>query len=191
MPNCSRFEKSQKKILVFVAKKLIEDGEFDYENPYDGSGDGLGELSSVLKYFGDSSVSDQDLEFFAKFIELNLNHLTSEESEKMYYENLIIPTCSTFEIQYELDVRLNKTEEYSDTWDSYDKNWVWDSVHQALSDGNWDYYSGTLLSEDIYDSETDGFEIKQVSEKIQERINSLDKKTLLEIKKLIDKKLKS
>lgn len=195
MPNCSNFENANDKVLVFISKKLIED-DFNYENPYEG---GLGSknpyhlLESVLKFFGESSVSDTDVEFFSKFIEYNLSYLTSEDPEKSYYDKLIIPQCDTFKFHYTLDTRIYQTEKYEDTWHSYDKSWVEDGVFSALRNGSWDYFEGKLIDEDVYDSESDNFEMKNVfkSSNVREQINSLDKTTLLEIRKLIDKKLRS
>ena len=66
----SQFSRLPKKQLVRIAEKLIDD-DFDTGNPYATDYDSnYKTLASIGKFFN-MSISDEDVQFFAKFIEIN------------------------------------------------------------------------------------------------------------------------
>jgi hypothetical protein len=93
-------------------------------------------------------------------------------------------------------------------FDSYDEKWVKDSAQQQRSDGNWDMWNGRDRRKTDYenyeesDYELEGvYEVnkkpvqesllsKLIIENTSEVVNSLDKKTLLELRRIIDSKLR-
>jgi hypothetical protein len=94
-------------------------------------------------------------------------------------------------------------------FDSYDEEWVKDSATQQLNDGNWNMWEGRERRDTEYEnfeesdySFGDVYEVnenkpqnesllgKLVVENTQDIVKSLDKKTLLELRRIIDSKLR-
>ena len=92
-------------------------------------------------------------------------------------------------------------------FDSYDEEWVKDSAQQKNSDGNWNMWEGSERRDTEYEnfeesdySFGDVYEIddtknesvlgRLVIENTSEVVNSLDRKTLLELRRIIDSKLR-
>lgn len=186
---CSTFEKFNKKILVRISKEIINKG-FDYNLPYNDIDDNITYLNGVTMYYGEGAQSI-DVEFFSKFILENKNNL---EQDKTNLDDIVIPTCKKYKFRYSVFETVKQRSDYTETWDCYEKFWVLDSVNSANNDGSWDYWEGNLIDTENIDSEFDdiGFnqKVQEINE-ISENLNKLNKTALLEIKKLIDKKLKS
>jgi hypothetical protein len=94
-------------------------------------------------------------------------------------------------------------------FDSYDEEWVKDSAQQQNSDGNWNMWDGSERRDSEYEnfeesdySFGDVYEVNEnklqnesvlgrlVVENTQDIVKSLDKKTLLELRRIIDSKLR-
>jgi hypothetical protein len=200
----SEFSKLPKKRLVMICEKLIDD-EFEvniHKSPYYFNYN-IKILEDVSKYFS-ISVSDIDLEFIYKFL-LDNDELLSEifDTKNMSLsENLIIPTPKEFSVDYQSSGRCRFTEYYKETWSSYDKDWVIDSMNSEREDGNWDLYNGMNQDTEYEDFEVYDFEFGDVEEirpknkmteskieKGETPIDSMDKKTLLKLRGLIDYRL--
>ena len=215
MVNQSEFSKLNKKQLFFIAKKLIEE-DFPTDNPYNDYPESYNALENIAKYFN-MVVSDEDVQFFVKFIDINddiLTYLIDNPNDKSLIEKLKIPVAKTYDLHYTMWGSCTYTEHLAQKFDSYDKNWVKDSADQQREDGNWDYYNGRKLRDTEYDNfeESDHsydevYEVnddktintnfvsdsildKLVIENTEDVINSLDKKTLIELRRIIDSKLK-
>jgi len=200
MANQSYFSKLPKKQLVLISEQLI-DKNFDTgvynSSSYDKS---YTTLENVAGYFS-LNVSDEDVEFFGKFIDINDGILSRifETKDKSLYDQLIIPVAKEYKVEYSVWGSCTYVEYYETTWSSYDKDWVTDSMRHARDDGNWDLYYGkevdtTYDNNEMSDYEFDEVtEVDEVNESIKKNtiIESLDKKTLLELRGLIDKKLRS
>ena len=215
MVNQSEFSKLNKKQLFFIAKKLIEE-DFPTDNPYNDYPESYNALENIAKYFN-MVVSDEDVQFFVKFIDINddiLTYLIDNPNDKSLIEKLKIPVAKTYDLHYTMWGSCTYTEYLAQKFDSYDKNWVKDSADQQREDGNWDYYNGRKLRDTEYDNfeESDHsydevYEVnddktintnfvsdsildKLVIENTEDVINSLDKKTLIELRRIIDSKLR-
>ena len=71
MAEQSQFSKLPKKQLALIAEKLIDE-DFPIGNPYDYDfSDAYNTLETIGKYFSISAVHE-DVEFFSKFLEMNL-----------------------------------------------------------------------------------------------------------------------
>jgi hypothetical protein len=200
MANQSYFSKLPKKQLVLISEQLI-DKNFDTgvynSSSYDKS---YTTLENVAGYFS-LNVSDEDVEFFGKFIDINDGILSRifETKDKSLYDQLIIPVAKEYKVEYSVWGSCTYVEYYETTWSSYDKDWVTDSMRHARDDGNWDIHYGkqvdtTYDNWEMNDYEFDEVtEVDEVNESIKKNtiIESLDKKTLLELRGLIDKKLRS
>jgi hypothetical protein len=216
MAEQSQFSRLPKKQLVFIAEKLV-DADFPIGNPYISSFDSSYEtLQQVSKYFSIESTHE-DIEFFAKFLEINgdiIAELFANNKEQMnnreLIEQLVIPVAKSYNLDYDIKGTCSYTEYLTQEFDCYDSDWVVESAEQQRQDGNWDMWGGgTERSRTDYDDyEPDDFEYvdvyevesdepqkesilhRLVIENTSDVVNSLDKKTLLELRWIIDSKLR-
>jgi hypothetical protein len=213
----SQFSKLPKKQLVFIAEKLVDE-DFPIGNPYDSDFDGAEKiLTEVANYFS-LAVTQEDVEFFSKFLEVNENiiaELFANNREQMrnssLIEQLVIPVAKTYDLHYTTWGSCSYTEYKASYFDSYDKDWVTDSASQQRNDGNWDMWDGR----DVRDTEYENFEEsdstynhvynvddkqettysesildKLVIENTKDVVNSLDRNTLIKLKSIIESRLR-
>jgi len=210
----SQFSKLPKKQLAFIAEKLVDE-DFPIGNPYTDDFDNADNiLREVSKYFSVES-SHEDVEFFAKFLEINdelIADLFANNREQMnnreLIEQLVIPVAKSYNLDYSSWGSCTYTNYMVQEFDSYDKGWVKDSAQQRTNDGSWSMWEGQETSPTEYDNfeESDYdfdrvYEVndepvqesllkKLVLENTQDVVKSLDKKTLLELRRIIDSKLR-
>ena len=211
MADQSNFSRFPKKQLVFISSKIIDDGfdwqslNHDYINEYDECEKILENTSS---YFNESVV-EEDVQFFAKFLEINDDLLSEifENNDKTLTEQLIIPEAKDYLVEYTVNGSCTFEEEYKTKFSSYDENWVKDSLELQRNNGNWDFYSGELNDTQYDNWEMNDWNIENVkpmSNEVQESRNprkllenteklipKLDKNTLISLKFLIDKQLRN
>ena len=211
MADQSVFSRLSKKQLLFICERLIDEG-FDAVYPYDNYDDSYNALEGIGKYFN-VSISDEDVQFFGKLLSDNDNLIAdifanqgANRNNKELIERLEIPVAKDYELEYTVDGTVNYTEWYTYKVSAYDKLWVDDSVRQLYNDGNFDLYEGHLDDTQYDNYEMNDWEFKGVSEvepKIQESLlsnlvientqdalNSLDKKTLIKLKSIIESRLR-
>ena len=210
MADQSNFSRFPKKQLVFIASKIVDDGfdwqslDNDYEIEYE---DCEKILENASSYFNESVV-EEDVQFFAKFLEVNDDLLSKifENNDKTLIEQLIIPQANDYLIEYTVNGTCTFEEEYESTFSSYDEKWVIGSLEVQRNDGNWDFYSGRLTDTTYDNWEMNDWNVEKVkpmSNEIQESRNprkllenteklipKLDKETLISLKFLIDKQLR-
>jgi hypothetical protein len=208
----SQFSKLPKKQLFRIAEKLIDE-DFDTGNPYATDYDSNYKiLESIGKYFN-MNVVDEDVQFFAKFLDINDGIISKimEKSDILSYEDLIIPTAKSYRLFYETWGTCSYIDYLRADFDSYDKDWVEDSAKQQSEDGNWDIWDGTNYRDTTYENfEVSDYEFTRVSEindnptvttesslnrlvleNTSKVVSSLDKKTLLKLKQIIESRLRS
>jgi len=210
MAEQSQFSRLPKKQLVLIAEKLLDEG-FPQGNPYDDYDFNTyyEDLSRVGKYFN-VTATHEDVEFFAKFLEMNDDVLAElfGGGDKSLYDKLIIPEAQTYELRYSVWGTCTYDDYMSQNFDSYDMDWVEDSAQQQRNDGSWDLYNGIHVRDTTYDNfdESDHSfdEVRPVSENVKESllsrlvventsevVSSLDRQTLLKLKSIIDSRLRS
>jgi hypothetical protein len=212
----SQFSRLPKKQLVLIAEKLVDES-FPSGNPYDDREyeEHYNNLESIGKYFN-INVNDEDVQFFAKFLEINDDLIadifannSQEINNKELIEQLVIPVAKTYNLDYSTWGTCTYEEYLTQSFDSYDEDWVIDSANQQREDGNWDLYDGRSRSETTYDNfdasdhsfdrvyEVNDNKIKEslldrlVLENTSEVVSSLDKQTLLKLKRIIESRLRS
>jgi hypothetical protein len=211
----SQFSRLPKKQLILLAEKLVDES-FPSGNPYDGDyEEHYKNLESIGKYFN-INVNDEDVQFFAKFLEINDNLIadifannSQEITNKELIEQLEIPVAKTYNLDYSTWGTCTYEEYLAQSFDSYDEDWVIDSANQQREDGNWDLYDGRTTRETTYDNfeesdhsfdrvyEVNDNKIKEslldrlVLENTSEVVSSLDKQTLLKLKQIIESRLRS
>lgn len=200
MATQSYFSTIPKKHLVLISQQLIDKNfdtgiydSYEYDKNY-------ALLVDIAKYFS-MSVSDEDIQFFGKFIYINHNILLKifETNDKSLYDQLVIPVAKDYKAEYSIWGSCTYIEYYVTTWTSYNEDWVQESMRQAREDGSWDITDGRLIDTTYDNYEMNDYEFDEVTEvnevnesiKRNRIIESLDKKTLLELRGLIDDKLRS
>jgi hypothetical protein len=209
MAEQSSFSKYPKKQLYFISTKLIDDGfEWDNIDYYSSFDDNYEKLKIISRYFDDSNLQEQDVQFFIKFIEENIELIQqiSSNSDRELIDKLIIPQANDYLIEYTLEGSCTFIEYYNQKFSSYDRHWVRDAINIHYNDGNFDWYDGTLLNTQYDNFEFNNWEIENVKEisGVQESRNrkrllenteklipKLDEKTLVTLKYLIDKQLRN
>jgi hypothetical protein len=211
----SQFSKLSKKQLVSISVKLI-DQDFPIGNPYESDyDDAYNILEEVSRYYS-IEVTNEDVEFFSKFLEINdeiIADLFANNKEQMknreLIEQLVIPVAKSYNMDYSSWGSCNYTNNMTQEFDSYDEEWVKDSATQQLNDGNWNMWDGQERSSTEYDDfqesdyrfddvyEVDESKIKNESvldrlviENTSDVIDSLDKKTLIKLKSIIESRLR-
>ena len=215
----SQFSRLPKKQLLFISEKLI-DNDFPIGDPYEDNFDTVfGTLQEVSRYFSIESTHE-DIEFFAKFLEINeklIAKLFANNGEQMKNKKLIeqleIPVAKSYDLNYSVWGSCSYTDYKVQEFDSYDEEWVKNSANQQREDGNWNIWDGRDRRETEYEnyeendhSYEDVYEVKDkkpiqvyqkesmldklVIENTKDVVNSLDKKTLLELRRIIDSKLR-
>jgi len=211
----SQFSKLPKKQLVFICEKLVDE-DFPIGNPYESDfDDAFNILEEVSKYFG-ISATHEDVEFFAKLLQINddlIADLFANNKEEMknreLFEQLVIPVAKSYNLNYSSWGSCSFTNYMVQEFDSYDEEWVKDSAHQQNNDGNWNMWEGSERRDTEYEnfeesdySFGDVYEVNEsntrnesvlnrlVIENTSEVVNSLDRKTLLELRRIIDSKLR-
>jgi hypothetical protein len=204
----SQFSRLPKRQLVLIAEKLVDES-FPSGNPYDDYEEHYKNLVSIGKYFN-INVNDEDVQFFAKFLEINDELLSNIfDGDKSLIENIVIPVAKTYDLRYSVWGTCTYDEYLGQYFDAYDEDWVIDSAKQQREDGNWDLYDGRNIRETTYDNfdesdysfddvyEVNDDKIKEslldrlVLENTSEVVSSLDKQTLLKLKQIIESRLRS
>jgi hypothetical protein len=211
MADQSQFSRISKKQLLFICERLLDEG-FDASYIYDNYDDSYKALEDIGKYFN-VSISDEDVQFFGKLLSDNDNLIADifanqgeNKNNKELIERLEIPVAKDYELEYTVDGTVNYTEWYTYKVSSYDKSWVDESIRQQYNDGNFDLYEGHLDDTQYDNYEMNDWEFKGVSEvdpKVQESLlsklvientqdalHSLDKKTLIKLKSIIESRLR-
>jgi hypothetical protein len=213
MAEQSQFSKLPKKQLVFICEKLVDE-DFPIGNPYESDFDNaFNILQEVSKYFS-LTATHEDVEFFAKLLQINddlIADLFANNKEEIknreLFEQLVIPIAKSYNMNYSSWGSCSFTNYMVQEFDSYDEEWVKDSAQQKNSDGNWNMWEGSERRDTEYEnfeesdySFGDVYEIddtknesvlgRLVIENTSEVVNSLDRKTLLELRRIIDSKLR-
>ena len=206
----SQLYKLPNKVLCEIAKVCLEN-DYDFEDPYIiGYDQSLEIVEDASRWVGLGTIESIDIEFVAKFISLNENLLRSWiDGEKKFDEissELVKPRPKKYMVYYSSKGRGYITQKYSTDWTSYDQDWIDESMQELNSIGDWSYYDGDYHGTEVDDFDENSLDVdeieevkegynesilnKLVVENTSEVINSLDKKTLLELRKLIDSKLR-
>ena len=215
MASQSQFSKLSKKQLVFICEKLVDE-DFPIGNPYISDfEDAFSILEDVSKYFG-ISATHEDVEFFSKLLEINdelIADLFANNKQLMknreLFDQLVIPVAKTYNLNYSSWGTCSYTNYMVQEFDSYDEEWVKDSAILQNNDGNWsmwegrerrdteyenfeesDYYFGDVYEVNETATQNESILGKLVVENTKDVVKSLDKKTLLELRRIIDSNLR-
>jgi len=212
--NPSELENLNPKHLVYLAQKMIDAG-FSGKNPYDEYDTLSADLLESVKYFGIKNISRLDMEFLALFIDLNdevLSQLFDSETQNKQelYRQLEIPKPEKYTYDVMATGHGYVTETYKHTELTYNPEWIPIMVDALrYNSDEFEYYDGELTDTLVEEFEVTGLEIddifrvmtqtslkesilkRLVVENTESMIDSLDFQTLIELKRIIEKKLHS
>jgi hypothetical protein len=146
-------------------------------------------ISVTLAKFGILDVEFEDYGFFWKLYQDNHNF----EGEG----DIIVPKMMVFPVNISVNVRKFVTEDWLHNVHTYDR----DYVHSFLYDSEFDYYEGKYMNENVYDSETNDWEIESIGnpvslkegKKVRRVITESDNKELQDLlimQKAIEERIK-
>jgi hypothetical protein len=212
--NPSELENLNPKHLVYLAQKMIDAG-FSGKNPYDEYDTLSADLLEAVKYFGIKNISRLDMEFLASFIDLNdevLSQLFDSETQNKQelYRQLEIPKPEKYTYDVMATGHGYVTETYKHTELTYNPEWIPIMVDALrYNSDEFEYYDGELTDTLVEEFEVTGLEVddifrvmsqssvkesilkRLVIENTESMIDSLDFQTLIELKRIIEKKLHS
>ena len=207
MEEVSLFQVYPKKHLAFIIKELLNN-DFEWESPYDDGEDNIEKLERATAPFNEP-ISDIDMEFFAKLIEINeplTDEILNSQINKSLYERLELPKVDKYEVHWKEWGSCTFERFFRDTWSSYDEDWVENGMDKGHNDGSYEKWSAEYdtdyenfdTHDDMYTSIEKVQNHKTTNESILDKlikedtsyaIDSLDRKSLLILKSIIDKKL--
>ena len=212
--NPSELENLNPKHLVYLAQKMIDEG-FSGKNPYDEYDTLSADLLDAVKYFGMKYVTRLDIEFLASFINVNdeiLAQLFDSETQNKQelYRQLEIPKPEKYTYDIIASGHGYVTETYKHTELTYNPEWI-PTMVDALryNSDEFEYYDGDLINTLVDEFEVTNLEVddvfrvlnqnslkesilkRLVIENTESMIDSLDFQTLIDLKRIIDKKIHS
>ena len=188
----SKIHNLSDKQLVFAALRLMK-STFDYTNPYEEADKSLDEVEEVLRYFNIESTF-LDVEFMAKFIKLNEEKLIElQKNNKINIQGMTFerPIPEKFKVYYEVYGPATFTEKYKISRIAYEGEWAKSGLTEEYNQGNFNYYNGDYLEHEVDNWDVDNFSVDFYQKVNENTINSLKKDTLLELRNLIDRRLKN
>ena len=190
-----RYEKElSKSVLKLIIKEIDKEAQNNniewtndnvYEEPI------LEVIDHVLKKFGITDIPWESYGFFWKLYQDNHNFDGTGD--------ITVPKMIVFPVKIEVDVRKSTTEYYEHNVHTYDKNYVMSFIYND-PDG-FDYYNGKFLYEDIYDSDSGDWDVREIGnpislkegKKVRRVITESDNKELQDLlimQKAIEERIK-
>ena len=146
-------------------------------------------IDDSIKKFGILDIEFEDYGFFWKLYQDNHNF----EGEG----DIVVPKMMVFPVNISVNVTKFVTEDWLHNVHTYDR----DYVHSFLYDSEFDYYEGKYMNDNVYDSETNDWEIESIGnpvslkegKKVRRVITESDNKELQDLlimQKAIEERIK-
>lgn len=200
------------KLLLNLISSCKKDG-MDLYRPFLSSKypDNLEILEKNCKWLGIYDIGSLDLDFISTLFFTNHKLLESyflgDTPKESVIGNLKIPELKKFRVDYTLIGTATKNENWTQSFDGYNEDYVAKIVNLDYIDGNFDPWSGDFINDDTSDFEVDRLYVDDVSEvdrnvresilskliieNTESVIDDLDLKTLLKLRDIINQKLSS
>lgn len=206
----SKLSKLPNKVLFNICQNLIDEAKFNYDEPYDDYDENQEYLEQAANWTGEK-IEHEDVEFISVLISDNFELFEKvkegEIDKKAVIEELVKPQLYTYSIDYEVWGPATLTEKYEIKRKSYSESLAKDGLKHDYFEGNMSYYDGDYQENESDNFEPDNFDItwvnqvqnenkksilsKIVVENTTEVLDNLDKKTLIELRNIINQKLSS
>ena len=216
----SVFSTYPKKTLVKIASQIIDkgfDSTFNFSSKNIGADwdENFDILKNISKYVAIKEINILDVQFFIKFLNINddlLSKIFDPDGDKSLIDQLVIPQAKEYTFNYQTWGTCTYNEDHVDKTYSYDEKWVRQSVKLDEYEGYWDTWEGESLDTNYDDFEQSDWGITEVHETLDypkdklntesllnrlvlentnEVITSLDKKTLIKLRNIIESRLRS
>jgi len=144
-------------VLKLIIKEMVNEGfEPDtMDSIYEDTSD-LDRIDSVLKKFGITGTDLFEYGFYSELLALNY-----DEKTETIKSPLDIPKRLKVDVWFDVDVRKRITEKYKLTLDTYNTDRSF--INDMISAGDLSYYDGEFYDDDVIDSDTDDWNIVEVS----------------------------
>ena len=208
----SVIQKLNQKVILKIISNCKNDG-IDLYRPFLSSKyeDNLRILEKNCKWLGIYDISSLDLDFISTLFFTNQklfeSYFSGEIPKESVVDNLKIPELKKFRVDYTLIGTATKNENWTQSFEGYNEDYVAKIVNLDYIDGNFDPWSGDFINDDTQNFEVDRLYIDDVTEvdhNIKEStlskliientksvIDDLDLKTLLKLRDIINQKLSS
>lgn len=149
-----RFEnelpKSVLKLIIKEIDKEVSESDISWTND-DAYSKTITELiDNSIKKFGITNIDWESYGFFWKLYQDN--HDFDGEGD------IVVPKMMVFPVDISVNVRKYVTESYLHNIHTYDKEYV----NSFIYEGEFDYYEGKYMNENVYDTYTNDWEIESI-----------------------------
>jgi hypothetical protein len=149
-----RFEnelpKSVLKLIINEIGKEVSESDISWTND-DAYSKTITELiDNSIKKFGITNIDWESYGFFWKLYQDN--HDFDGEGD------IVVPKMMVFPVDISVNVRKYVTESYLHNIHTYDKEYV----NSFIYEGEFDYYEGKYMNENVYDTYTNDWEIESI-----------------------------
>jgi hypothetical protein len=149
-----RFEnelpKSVLKLIINEIGKEVSESDISWTND-DAYSKTITELiDNSIKKFGITNIDWESYGFFWKLYQDN--HDFDGEGD------IVVPKMMVFPVDISVNVRKYMTESYLHNIHTYDKEYV----NSFIYEGEFDYYEGKYMNENVYDTYTNDWEIESI-----------------------------
>jgi hypothetical protein len=188
-----RFEnelpKSVLKLIIKEIDKEVSESDISWTND-DAYSKTITELiDNSIKKFGITNIDWESYGFFWKLYQDN--HDFDGEGD------IVVPKMMVFPVDISVNVRKYVTESYLHNIHTYDKEYV----NSFIYEGEFDYYEGKYMNENVYDTYTNDWEIESIGnpvslkegKKVRRVITESDNKELQDLlimQKAIEERIK-
>jgi hypothetical protein len=188
-----RFEnelpKSVLKLIIKEIDKEVSESDISWTND-DAYSKTITELiDNSIKKFGITNIDWESYGFFWKLYQDN--HDFDGEGD------IVVPKMMVFPVDISVNVRKYMTESYLHNIHTYDKEYV----NSFIYEGEFDYYEGKYMNENVYDTYTNDWEIESIGnpvslkegKKVRRVITESDNKELQDLlimQKAIEERIK-
>lgn len=188
-----RFEnelpKSVLKLIINEIGKEVSESDISWTND-DAYSKTITELiDNSIKKFGITNIDWESYGFFWKLYQDN--HDFDGEGD------IVVPKMMVFPVDISVNVRKYMTESYLHNIHTYDKEYV----NSFIYEGEFDYYEGKYMNENVYDTYTNDWEIESIGnpvslkegKKVRRVITESDNKELQDLlimQKAIEERIK-
>jgi hypothetical protein len=190
-----RFEnelpKSVLKLIIKEIDKEVSESDISWTKDDVYERDILEIIDSSIKKFGITNIDWESYGFFWKLYQDN--HNFDGEGD------IVVPKMMVFPVDISVNVIKYVTESYLHNIHTYDKEYVNSFIYEGPE--GFDYYEGAYRGEDVYDSETNDWQIEEIGgpislkegKKVRRVITESDNKELQDLlimQKAIEERIK-
>ena len=145
----SNLEKTPDKILFKILKEVIE-GYSSFREFRRDLSDYAETIMEMTTPFG-TKEKMMDVDYILSVVELNFNNIKNSDTLQ---EPLQRPKLGKYEVEYKVGLTEYKTQWYTTKVSSYSKTSSKEIMEFDYQNGDFEWYEGNMIDEEVHDSET-------------------------------------